>query len=430
MAQKHTNAQSLLSLLINGYEFTALKFKIQPNYFMYIDDKIIWELLQEFWNNSQEISLDILWREFRKKSRHQDPGSYFAFVLTGPITENPNYYAKGMIADYLQFQLRDAIQKTQTTPDYADKVVILKTKLDELDGLDIEGDKTYFTLGEITQAHAEYMQLKIDNEHNFVTSGFAKLDAKIRFGNGHFIVIGGRSGMGKSMFMSNMIRYQVRAKKKIGLFSLEMSKEEVFDMMLAQQIKVPYSILRNPKDLTEDHFDSLHGGLMSQVDIKNFLTISDQAAVDMDYLRKTAADMKLAMGGLDAIWVDHLHLMKQTGFKGIREMFIHFSGALKELAKELDIPVIVLGQINREADKRPDKRPVISDLKESSSIEADADAILFAYRESFYQSSDSDGNEIDPNKCELIIRKNRHGEESNVSVHFSGDAVYKTIRQI
>ena len=112
-------------------------------------------------------------------------------------------------------------------------------------------------------------------------------------------------------------------------------------------------------------------------------------------------------------------------------MFIHFSGALKELAKELDIPIIVLGQINREADKRPDSRPVISDLKESSSIEADADAILFAYRQSFYGKNDTqEGSEIDPNACELIIRKNRHGEESNVSVHFMGDAVYKTIRQV
>jgi replicative DNA helicase len=428
MAQNHSNAQSLLSLLINGYTFSDLKFKIEPNYFLFHDDKIIWEVIEGLWKDHGELHIDILFKEFIPKSRHQEPAAYLTHILTGPLTENPNYYARAMIVDYLQFQLREAIQKTATAPDYADKVIILKTKLDELEGLGIEGDKTYFTLGEIAVNHVDYMQSKIDNVHNYVTSGYPKLDALVRFGNGHLIILGGRSGMGKSMFMSNMIRFQIRAKKKIGLFSLEMSKEEVFDMILAQQTKIPYQQLRNPRDLTDEGLDALHSGIMGQVDVKNFLTVSEKPAVDMAYIKQTVQDMALTMGGLDAIWIDHLHIMKQAGFKGVREMFIHFSGALKELAKELDIPVIVLGQINREADKRPDKRPVISDLKESSSIEADADAILFAYRDSFYNKDDADGEAIDPNKCELIIRKNRHGEQSNVSVNFMGDAVYKTIR--
>lgn len=429
IAPQHNNAQSLLSLLMNGTDFADLKFKIEPTYFLLIDDKILWECLREQWEQEDmQFDISVIYREFRKKSKNAEPAAYITWILSGPLTENPNYYAREMILDYLRYELTQAIQKTNTAPDYADKALILKTKIDELEAIDLKGDRSFHTLGDIALNHMDYLQAKIEASDSYVTSGYEKLDEIVRFGDGHLVIFGGRSGMGKTMFMSNMVRWQVRAKKKIALFSLEMSKEEVFDMMLSQQTKIPYKTLRNPKDLNEQDFDPLYAGVMSQNPYRDYLTVSDDPGIDMDFLVRTAKDMHLSMGGLDAIWIDHIHLMKQKGFSNIREMFIYFSGALKQLAKELQIPVICLAQINREADKRPDKRPQIGDLKESSSLEADADSIIFAYREGFYNDTDKDGNEVDPTKCEIVIRKNRHGEKSNVSVSFEGDAVCKTIR--
>jgi replicative DNA helicase len=138
--------------------------------------------------------------------------------------------------------------------------------------------------------------------------------------------------------------------------------------------------------------------------------------------------MKKSMGGCDVVFIDHMHLMKEKA-PNIREMFIKLSGGIKEIAKEEGVAIVALAQCNREPDTRPDKRPIIRDLKESSSIEADADAILFAYRDSFYKSEEDLG-EANPNQCELIVRKNRHGDRDNLSLYFIGCPKSKILRTL
>ena len=250
-----------------------------------------------------------------------------------------------------------------------------------------------------------------------IRTGFNEFD-KMTAGlqSGELIILAARPSMGKTAFSLNMaLNIALREKKNIAFFSLEMGKEAIMMRFLAQQAKINMGDLRIGR-ISDNKWPELinAAGELSESN----LFIDDTSGLSPFELRAKCRRLK-AQHGLDAIIIDYLQLMRMKTKVDSREREVaEISSRLKELAKELQIPVIALAQLNRGVEGRNDKRPMLSDLRESGSIEQDADLILMLYREEYYDRDDPDkkGN------AECIIGKHRNGPTGTVKLTF--DARY------
>ena len=240
-------------------------------------------------------------------------------------------------------------------------------------------------------------------------SGFTKLDRMTSgFQPSDLIIVAGRPSMGKTALCLNMalnmMRRETEAISPVAIFSLEMSKEQLVTRMLCSEARVDASKLRSGY-LSESDWPKLTraAGFLSEAPIY----IDDSPAISVLEMRAKARRLKAEKKGLGMIIVDYLQLMRGRDGTERREQEIsEISRSLKALAKELDVPVIALSQLSRAVEQRGgDKRPMLSDLRESGSIEQDADVVLFVFREEFYKRDDEDLKGI----AEIIIGKQRNG---------------------
>ncbi|GAB4273608.1 MAG: replicative DNA helicase [Deferrisomatales bacterium] len=225
------------------------------------------------------------------------------------------------------------------------------------------------------------------------------------------IIIAGRPGMGKTSFVLNIAQYgAIEAGVPVGFFSLEMSKEQLVMRMLCAEAKVDSHRLRRGM-LRDSDWPKLTraAGALAEAPIY----IDDTAGISTLELRAKSRRLK-SEAGLGLIIVDYLQLMRARGSYDVREQEIsEISRSLKGLAKELDVPVIALSQLNRGVESRSDKRPMISDLRESGAIEQDADVIMFIYRDEVYHK-DTEEKGI----AEIIVGKQRNGPTDTVKLAF------------
>ncbi len=249
-----------------------------------------------------------------------------------------------------------------------------------------------------------------------VPSGFKYLDEKTAgFQSSDLIIVAGRPAMGKTSFALNC---GYNAAKETGLpvivFSLEMSKEQLVRRILSSEGRVDASKMRSPNKLDADDWRRMTdaAGMLHGVPIY----LDDSAPMTPIEIRAKARRLK-AEKGLGLIVIDYLQLMHAGGRrKDNREQEIsEISRTLKGLAKEISVPVIALSQLNRGVEGRPDKRPMMSDLRESGAIEQDADLIMFVYRDEVYNQDTEDQN-----VAEIIIGKQRSGPVGTVKLHFNG----------
>ncbi|MEA9392153.1 replicative DNA helicase [Acerihabitans sp. TG2] len=259
----------------------------------------------------------------------------------------------------------------------------------------------------------------ISKPHNGVTgidTGFADINAKTSgLQPGDLIIIAARPSMGKTTFAMNICENAAMENDKpVMIFSLEMPTEQLTMKMLASQSRVDLTKIRTGVLDDEDW-----GRLASTVGIlaeKNNIHIDDEGGLTPTQVRSRARRLHREHGGLSLIMVDYLQLMRVPEHAGNRTQEIsEISRALKELAKELNVPVVALSQLNRLLEQRADKRPVNSDLRESGSIEQDADVIMFIYRDEVY-NDDSE----DKGAAEIIIGKQRNGPIGRVRLLFNG----------
>jgi replicative DNA helicase len=253
-----------------------------------------------------------------------------------------------------------------------------------------------------------------------VPSGFKDLDKDTAgFQQSDLIIIAGRPSMGKTSFALNVAMYAaIEAAVPTAIFSLEMSREQIALRLLCSKARVNLKSLRTGY-LTQKDWSRLTNatGLISDAPIY----VDDTPAINAMELRAKARRLKKEHG-LGLVIVDYLQLMKGVTKSDSREKEIsEISRSLKALAKELNVPVIALSQLNRKVEERPNKRPQLADLRESGAIEQDADVIIFIYRDEVYNRSDDN-----PNKglAEIIIGKQRNGPIGAVKTHFN--ASYST----
>ncbi|CAN2041055.1 Replicative DNA helicase [Candidatus Magnetomoraceae bacterium gMMP-15] len=260
-----------------------------------------------------------------------------------------------------------------------------------------------------------------------VPSGFAKLDELTSgFQASDLIVLAARPSMGKTALALNFARNAaVESNIPVAFFSLEMSKEQLGTRMLCTEAQIDMSKVRSGH-LNKSEFKKLTvaAGIFAEAPI----FIDDSPAVSAIELRSKSR--RLAMEhDLGLIIIDYLQLMKTREGAERRDLAIgEISGALKILAKELNIPVIALSQLNRKLEERADKRPLLADLRDSGSIEQDSDLVMFIYRDEVY-----DKHESNPNKgtAEILLRKQRNGPTGDIKLAFQAAYTrFKNIKEV
>lgn len=244
-----------------------------------------------------------------------------------------------------------------------------------------------------------------------ISTGYKVLDRVISgLQGGDLIIIAGRPSMGKTTFALNIAQYASR-EGSVGIFSLEMPRAQLTQRLLASKCLIPLQDIRSGR-LDERAIDKLLQGASDLSKRKLFI---DDTSITMAEIRAKAKYMK-KKSGLDIIIVDYLQLIESTGAGATREQEIaKISRELKRIAKSLNITVIALSQLSRAPELRADSRPMLSDLRESGSIEQDADIVIFPYRESYYDK------EAKPGLVEIIIGKNRNGEVTTVKLGWAGE---------
>ncbi|MEJ5300581.1 MAG: replicative DNA helicase [Thermodesulforhabdaceae bacterium] len=275
---------------------------------------------------------------------------------------------------------------------------------------------SYFPIESIVKENLLRIEA-LKNRQEIVTgvpSHFTDLDRLTAgFQKGDLIIIAGRPGMGKTAFALNIARnVAVESEIPVAFFSLEMSKEQIGMRLMCMEARVDSQKVRTGFISQEECARLMATG---QVFMRTSLFVDDQPAITPLELRAKARRI-MAERGLGIIIVDYLQLMRINERLERREQEIsEISRSLKALAKELNIPVIALSQLNRKVEERHDKRPQLSDLRESGAIEQDADVIIFLYRDEVYNKDTNDKGIV-----EVLVRKQRNGPTGELKLSFIG----------
>ncbi|NDB83007.1 MAG: replicative DNA helicase [Alphaproteobacteria bacterium] len=282
--------------------------------------------------------------------------------------------------------------------------------------------------------------MKSPNHITGISTGFIDLDAKLfGFQDSDLVVLAGRPSMGKTALALNLALNaafefakdpNAQTRKSVGLFSLEMSSEQLSTRILATHSLIDSSSLRSGR-LKEFEFNKLQESANTLSDLPLF--IDDTGMLSISAIRTRARRLK-RKHNLGILFIDYLQLISSSSKKENRVQEIsEITMSLKALAKELDIPIIALSQLSRSVESRDDKRPLLSDLRESGAIEQDADIVMFIYREEYYLSRKEPdaGTEkhsawletLDKvhNKAEVIVAKHRNGPIGQVALYYDGN---------
>lgn len=342
-------------------------------------------------------------------------------VNSTPTSKNVEHYAKlvkekatlrKVIAD-LSESLSSAYQGDVSISD-----IISKTEKSMLDISNQNTGTGFRNVADILDTHMQIVETRSQTD-GFVTglsTGFVGLD-KITTGlhEGNLIILAARPAMGKTALALNIAKHVATMERKTAvIFSLEMGAEELIERMVASEGMVPGYHLKTG-NLSTDEWKRLVHAQNNLYDTPIF--VDDTAGIRISEIRSKAKKLSQEMGGLGIIIIDYLQLI--TGSKGENRQQIvsEISRELKILAKDLKVPVIALSQLSRAVEQRQDKRPMLADLRESGSIEQDADIVAFLYREAYYQKEQADSQEAN-NVTELILEKNRHGSLGTVKLYF------------
>lgn len=325
-----------------------------------------------------------------------------------PTSANAKYYA-GIVRE--KSVLRQLIK---TSEHIANTCYSGKEELDEI--LD-ETEKKVFSIVQ-NRGESEYVSIdkvvlnamerietvsKIRGTVTGLPSGYTDLDYKTSgFQKSDLVIIAARPAMGKTAFELNIAEYMAfRKNATVAIFSLEMSKEQLVNRLLALESSVDSQKIRTG-DVDDGDWEKLIEG--ANTIAKSHMIIDDTASISISELKSKCRRYKREFN-LGIVIIDYLQLMTTTGRSESRQQEIsEISRSLKSLARELNVPIIALSQLGRAVESRPDKRPMLSDLRESGAIEQDADMVMFLYRDDYY-NKESEKKGI----AEVIIAKQRNG---------------------
>ncbi len=276
--------------------------------------------------------------------------------------------------------------------------------------------KDYAALQDVLLSNMEMIDeiSKLDGNVTGITTGFIDLDAKTAgFQRSNLIILAARPAMGKTAFALNVaLQASIKGKASVLIFSLEMGKEELGQRLLSMESRIEMQKLKTGQ-LERKDWEDINLGLDALSKANIF--IDDTPGITIMEMKNKCRRLK-AEKGLDMVVVDYLQLMNIEGRTESRQQEIStLSRSLKLLAREMDCPVILLSQLSRAPEQRTDHRPILSDPRESGSIEQDADIVIFLYRDDYYNPETDK-----PGVCEVIIAKQRSGPTGTVELTWLG----------
>ncbi len=381
--------------------------------------QVIFEAMRQLYDRREPIDVLTLTNELKKQKKITDAGGASGIAKLADYVStaaNVESYAK-LIADYavkrrligiageLSEQAFDESKNAQDLMDLAEKRVFNVTSQQRA--------KSFVPIKDtLVESFERLDELQRNGgEIRGVSTGFADLDRVLAgFQQSNLVILAARPGMGKTAFSLNITQHVVvNAKKKVGFFSLEMSKEELVDRLLVSQADIDAWKLKTGR-LDQQDFLKLSDamGILAEAE----LFIDDTPGMSIFEMR-TKARRLMAEHKIDMLVVDYLQLAHgETKDNRVQEV-AEISQGLKNIARELKIPVIALSQLSRAIESRGEKSPQLSDLRESGSIEQDADVVMFLYRK------DDDIRE----SVSLKIAKHRNGALGDIELFFRGDRV-------
>lgn len=394
---------------------------IKPEYFYNEQHKALYSIMLQM--NSMSLPVDIVTvlNEAEKQHIFDSPAEgrrYLAEIGNLlPSTSNIQSYCKIVADKYflrsLSYVARAILEDVQSGEQDAQLLLdAAEQKIYDIrQGRDVKGlvplsdaiAEAYDRLGKISGPDKEkYVGARTGfTLLDSITSGLNKSD---------LIIIAARPGMGKTSFAMNIATNVARrSEKEVVTFNLEMSKEQLATRILSTEALVESNTLRNGRITGEDWVKlATSAGYLSTIP----LYIDDTASMTVQQMKAKLRRTK----NLGLVIIDYLQLMESTSHSDNRVTVIsEITRQLKVMAKELNVPVILLSQLSRAVESRTDKRPMLSDLRESGSIEQDADIVLFLYREAYYNKESQRQN-----ISECIVAKNRHGETGTVELIWDG----------
>ncbi|MBI1853475.1 MAG: replicative DNA helicase [Planctomycetes bacterium] len=412
-------ASLLGSILLSGDVLGDVVQKIRPEDFYKTSHRELYEILRDLYDNHQAIDLVIVKNELERRSQLAKLGGVEALVQlaeTVPSAANADHYAeivrekaavRSLIAVTTQI-LREAYESGYTSKDLLDRAEQLIFSCSRSDGA---GETMH--IGDLLKATFERIDKLQDNRGRLtgLPTGFIDLDDMTSgLQPGELVVVAGRPSMGKTSFVLNIADHAaVDEGRGVLIFSLETSKLQVAQNVLCGRARIDAHKMRKG-EIGEDDWSNLTLAAGKLDEAKIF--IDDTASLTPVGLKAKARRCK-AKHDIGLVIVDYLQLMDAPMGENRQQEISVISRSLKALARELEVPVIALSQLNRAVDSRDDHRPRLSDLRESGAIEQDADLILALYREEYY-----DPKETNKGLAEVLVLKQRNGPVGRVQLTF------------
>ena len=406
------------SMLVDKDAVIAAIEMLKPDDFYREDNKEIYAAMLELYNLGKPIDMITLKEQLILRTTLEKVGgiSYIATLIdTVPTTSNIENYVKIVeeksVLRNLIKTANDIIKLGYEGSEEVD-TVIEQTEKKIFDLVQNRNSRGYASIKEVLISTFDELEKKFQNKSKIsgIESGFIDLDAKTSGLNpSDLIIIAARPAMGKSAFVLNIANYVAQhMKTPVMIFNLEMSKEQVVNRILCSEGEVDSMKFRNA-DLDSEDWLKLGeaSGRLSEAPIY----VDDTPGLSSAELRAKCRKAKIEKG-IGLIIIDYLQLMESKVKSSSRQQEVsEISRSLKILAKELNVPVIALSQLSRATESRTDHRPMLSDLRESGSIEQDADIVMFLHREDYYEKETEKQN-----IAEIIIAKNRSGSTGTVEL--------------
>jgi replicative DNA helicase len=417
--------KSLLgALLIDGGLLSRVMEFLTPEDFSLEPHRLIYEACLALADRKDGLDIVTVANELERNNKldRAGGGAYVASLVDlVPDLENIESYARlvreAALRRLIIFQARKSIRDAVNAADAEAVLEGAQRDLVEIAKNSIKGG--FVQLARIAEKNEEEIQ-KIHGRGSMLTglpTGFARLNTLTQgLQRSDLLIMAARPGMGKTAFALNIASHlTIHNPYCVGFFSLEMSSEQLGFRIQCSEARVNLQRLREGR-LSKEEKKSLFYTTQTLKDAKLF--VDDTPAITLLEMRARALQLKQRVTHLDAIFVDYLQIMGSRGKHENRTQEVgSYSRGLKALAKELDVPVIALSQLSRRTEQRgTEKEPQLSDLRESGSIEQDADVVLFLSRPEYYDK-DTDQKNI----CDVIIAKQRNGPTDRFTLGWSGE---------
>ena len=311
--------------------------------------------------------------------------------------------------------LREAIESLEggaLTDDVNNTVVGAISNLEQQ-----ETTKESYSMDEMLEGLVARMQAANDGAKTYIDTGFPELDNYMQMGAGDLVVVAARPSMGKTLLAVNMQAHLAKFKEGVSVFfSLEMTEARVTERLAAAESGVLISRIKNSSLMSEDDRARFMRFISDKKDMR--FKVVEKSNITLSQIRTHVNKIKREQGKISSIAVDYLQIMGGLEGQDYIRRIGDVTRTLKAMGKEFNCPVFLISQLNRSVEQRPNKRPMLSDLRDSGTIEQDADIVLMLYRDDYYKAKD--GKTDFDNIAEIIVAKNRNGETGTARLSFEG----------